>query len=91
MMDYITGLVRDTREHPALTLGASPRATLALLAAGRAYAAMQGVDYLTPDHVKTVAPAIFRHRLMLTPDAEIDDVLVDHVIRQTLDRVPVPV
>lgn len=90
ILDYILQLVHDTRQNPSLELGCSPRAALSLLAASRAHAAIQGQGFVTPDNVKAIAPAVVRHRLLLTAEAELDDLTPDQVIKQTLNKVPVP-
>jgi MoxR-like ATPase len=90
MFRYITGLVAATRSHRQLVLGASPRASIALLSVGKALAAMRGRDYLIPDDVKSIAPAILRHRLLLRPEAEIEGMSADRVIEGILDTLEVP-
>src|SRR5699024_1124772 len=69
---YITALVRATRDHPQVILGASPRAGISLLVLGRALAAMDGRDYVTPDDIKRVVAPVFRHRLVPRPDVELE-------------------
>ncbi len=90
VIDYIVRLVRATREHGDLSSGASPRAASALAAAARAGAALDGRDYVIPDDVKTLAPAMLRHRLILSPSAEIDGRRVDDVVRALIDSVEAP-
>lgn len=90
VLDYILGIVHDTRQNLALSLGCSPRAALSLLAASRSHAAIVGQDFVSPDNIKAVAPAILRHRLILSPEAELDGLSPDHVIQQTLNKIPVP-
>jgi MoxR-like ATPase len=87
---YIVALLRATREPGAIALGASPRATVALFRVARAGAAMRGRDYVTPDDVKDYAPAVLRHRVALTPEAEIEGDTPDAAVRRILDRVDVP-
>ncbi len=87
---YIVDLVRATREHSAVELGASPRASLALLRAGRALAAIGGRDYVVPDDIKSLAVHILRHRLILTPEAQMRGVTAEDVIEELLANVPVP-
>ena len=87
---YVTAVVRATREPGAIALGASPRATVALFKMARAGAALRGRDYATPDDVKDVAPAVLRHRVALTPEAEIEGDAPDAAVRRILDRVEVP-
>lgn len=87
---YIVGVCRATRGHGDVELGASPRASLALLRASRAYAAMAGRDHVTPDDVKTLASHVLAHRLILRPESEFAGVDPRAVIAGILDRVPVP-
>jgi len=90
MFQYITRLVAATRDHRQLVLGASPRASIALLGVGKALAAMRGRDFLIPDDIKAIAPATLRHRLLLRPEAEIEGVSADRVIENILDGLEVP-
>ncbi len=90
MFQYITKLVSATRDHRQLVLGASPRASIALLGVGKALAAMRGRDFLIPDDIKAIAPATLRHRLLLRPEAEIEGVSADRVIENILDGLEVP-
>ncbi len=90
VIDYIVRLVRATREHGDLSSGASPRAASALAAAARAAAALDGRDYVIPDDVKGLAPAMLRHRLILSPSAEIDGRRVDDVVTALIDSVEAP-
>jgi MoxR-like ATPase len=87
---YIAAVVRATREDPALTLGGSPRASVALFRAGRAAALVAGRDFVTPDDVKGLAPAVLRHRIVLSPELEVEGRSGDDVIAAVLARVPVP-
>ncbi|HEY9744619.1 MAG TPA: MoxR family ATPase, partial [Oculatellaceae cyanobacterium] len=90
MLDYILEIIQNTRKNPNIELGCSPRAALALLAASRAYAAIHGQSYVTPDHVKAVTPAVIQHRLILSADAELDDIKPSDVVKQILNKVPIP-
>lgn len=90
LIDYILQIVHDTRTNPSIHLGCSPRAALSLLAASRTTAAIEGKDFVTPDHVKLVTPAVLRHRLILTAEAELDGLKTDDVIRQTLNKIAIP-
>jgi MoxR-like ATPase len=90
ILEYITDLVSRTRAHRSIYLGASPRASIALLTAGRARAASEGREFLIPDDVKLLAPAILRHRVVLHPDAEIEGVSADDCVAQILREAPVP-
>jgi MoxR-like ATPase len=88
--DYVYRVVAATRTHPRLTLGASPRAGIALLTAAQAAAAIEGRDFATPDDVKDVADFVISHRLIIAPDAEIEGVSAHDVLREVLAGVPVP-
>jgi len=90
LFDYLTRLVHKSRNLSDLQLGASPRAALNWLAAAKAHAAMEGKDFVTPDNLKFVAPPVLRHRLILTPEAELEGVTVAQVINNLLGQVPVP-
>jgi len=87
---YAAAVVRATRDPGAIALGASPRATVALFKMARAGAALRGRDYATPDDVKDLAPAVLRHRVSLSPEAEIEGDTPDAAVRRILDRVEVP-
>ncbi|MEN2747900.1 MoxR family ATPase [Sphingomonas sp. T9W2] len=90
VIDYIVRLIRATREHGDLSSGASPRAASALAAAARAGAALDGRDYVLPDDVKALAPALLRHRLILSPSAEIDGRRIDDVVASLIASVEAP-
>jgi MoxR-like ATPase len=88
---YIVTVVGATREVAELSLGASPRAALALLRVGRVHAASEGRTFVTPDDIKALAPSVLSHRLMAAPEAEMSGRNVNDVIADLLDRVPVPI
>ena len=88
---YIASVVRATRDDPALALGASPRASVALLRLSRAAAILAGRDFVTPDDVKGFAPAALRHRLILSPELDVEGRTTDDVLAAVLLRVPAPV
>ncbi len=90
LIDYIVDIVRATREHESLEFGASPRSANMIATAARAFAAMQGRDYVIPDDVKFMALPALRHRVVLAPGAEIEGLVADTVIRQVLDQIPAP-
>jgi MoxR-like ATPase len=90
IVDYIVDLARATRERPSIAFGASPRASTMLTMACRAYAAVQGRDFVLPDDVKALAIPALRHRIVLAPGAEIEGLGTETVIRQLLEQVPVP-
>jgi MoxR-like ATPase len=87
---YIVELARATRDHPELAVGASPRAVEQMGDASRAYALLDGRDYVLPDDVKTLAEPVFGHRLVPTTDARIRDREVSEILREILRSVPVP-
>jgi len=90
LVDYIVDVVRATRQHASLAVGASTRAANMLAAAARAYAALQGRDFVIPDDVKALALPVMRHRVMLSPGAEIEGVGTDRVLSEILDRTAAP-
>lgn len=90
VFSYIVQVVFNTRSNPNLTLGASPRASIALLEASKACAALQGRDFITPDDVKYVAPSILGHRVLLTPEKEMEGFTSDYIIRQIVDGIEIP-
>ncbi|MFL5350431.1 MAG: AAA family ATPase [Hyalangium sp.] len=90
ILAYVVKLTRETRAHPRVRLGASPRSAQAILAAAKARAALQGTDFVTPDEVKAVVPSVLNHRLLLKAEAEVEGVTPDDVLRQTLEQVKVP-
>ncbi len=87
---YVTSVVRATRDAASLTLGASPRAGVALLKAARAAALVEGRDYVIPDDVKRLAPAVLRHRVNVAPELELEGVTPDVALKSVLDRIEVP-
>ena len=89
--DYIVRLAQATRVHSAVELGASPRATLALFHASRALAAVRGRDYVLPDDVKQLAPAVLGHRIMLNSQSRLRGRDAESLVRDLLDELPVPV
>ena len=90
VISYVAAVVRRTREVPSVALGASPRAAVHLLAAAKAVACMWGRDYVVPDDVVNIAGPVLRHRLLLTPEAELDRFRPDDALRTVLSSVPVP-
>jgi MoxR-like ATPase len=90
LVGYITSLVRATRDAPALTLGASPRASVALLKLAQAGALLDGRDYVIPDDVKGLALAVLRHRIAVAPELELEGVTADQALRTIIERVEAP-
>ena len=87
---YITSIVRATRDAASLTLGASPRAGVSLLKAARAAALLEERDYVVPDDVKALAPAVLRHRVNVAPELELEGVTADVALKAILDKTEVP-
>jgi MoxR-like ATPase len=90
LIDYIVDVVRASREHASLEVGASTRAANMLAAAVRAFAALQGRDFVIPDDIKMLALPVMRHRVTLSPGAEIEGLSSDRILREILDQVPAP-
>ena len=90
ILDYIARLVGRTRNDPAVDLGASPRASIALLLCSQVLAAAEGRGYVVPDDIKELARPVLRHRFLMQPDAELEGLSADHVIANVLMDVPVP-
>ena len=90
MLAYVVDLARATRSSPSVQLGASPRASTALLAAAKAWAWLGGYPAITPDHVQTMLVPVWRHRVRLRTEAEIEGVTADAILRQVVQQTPVP-
>jgi MoxR-like ATPase len=90
LYQYLVAVIRRTRDWPALSLGASPRAAIGLFFVARATAGMEGRDFLIPDDIKGAAPAVLRHRLLLRPEADLEGLTADSVIAEILGAVEVP-
>lgn len=90
LIDYLLNLVEQTRKHPDLLIGASPRAAVQWLQASRARAWLKGRDYVIPDDLKSVASPLLRHRLILRPEAQLDGVKVEEVVANILKQITVP-
>ena len=89
--DYIVKLSTATRHHPELSLGASPRASLALFRAAQAYAAIQGRDHVIPDDIQYLAPSVLTHRLVLSPEAELRGRVTASIIQDVMTQVPLEI
>ena len=90
LLGYIADIAQETREHSKLYLGASPRASLAMLRASKVIAVMQGRDFVIPDDIQYVCPYVLNHRLILSPDAEMEGMNTQQVIDDILRSVEVP-
>ncbi|HEV3414562.1 MAG TPA: MoxR family ATPase [Puia sp.] len=90
LIQFITGIVGATRNHKSIYLGASPRASIGILVASKAVAAMRGRDFVTPEDIIYTAPAVLRHRLVLTPEKEMEGASADDVIVEIIRSIEVP-
>jgi MoxR-like ATPase len=90
LLEYITSIVRGTRAHPSVTLGASPRASVALLKAARANAVLEQREFAVPDDVKAMAKSVLRHRISVAPELELEGVTPDATLAAILERVAAP-
>jgi len=90
VLGYAVDIARATRQSPSVRLGVSPRGTTALLAASRAWAWLNGIKAITPDHVQAMVLPVLRHRIQLRPEAELEGVSADTILRSILQQVQVP-
>jgi len=90
LFQYIVQVVRRTRDWPSLSLGASPRAAVSLMAVAKAVAAIEGREYLIPDDVKTAALPTLRHRIVLRPEADLEGITADQILQDVIRAVEVP-
>jgi MoxR-like ATPase len=90
LINYIAAITHRTRSHAKLYLGASPRASLSMLRAGKALAALRGRDFITPEDIQYIALPVLTHRIILTPEAEMEGITTEEVIRQILSEIEIP-
>jgi MoxR-like ATPase len=90
ILAYVARIAAASRQSPDLTLGASTRASTHVLLSAKTYAALRGRDFVIPDDVKFVAPSVYRHRLLLKPEAEIEGLNADAVVQRLLGQIEVP-
>ncbi|MGZ3884649.1 MAG: AAA family ATPase, partial [Bacteroidia bacterium] len=90
LVKYIAQIVGSTRQNPSIYLGASPRASLAIMQAAKASACIRGRDFVSPDDIKHVARPVMRHRIILTPEKEMEGITADTVIQQLIDKIEIP-
>lgn len=90
LLEFIAKIVHETRNNPSLFLGASPRASLAIVKAAKAFAAMRGRDFITPVDIIEVAPHVLRHRIILTPEKEMEGITADELIDRIIKSLEVP-
>ena len=90
LLKYIAELIHTTRSHPSLYLGASPRASIDLLNSSKAYAAMKGRDFITPEDIQYLLGAVIGHRILLSPEAELQGITILEITREIIQQVKVP-
>lgn len=90
LLEFIAKIVNETRNNPSLFLGASPRASLAIVKASKAFAAMRGRDFITPEDIIEVAPHVLRHRIILTPEKEMEGITADELIDLIIKSLEIP-
>lgn len=90
LIEYIAKIVTNTRENAFLYLGASPRASIAILNAAKGYAALRGRDFVTPEDIKESAVPVLRHRVMVAPEREMEGLTSEQIIKQIVDTVEIP-
>ncbi|GAB2974773.1 MoxR family ATPase [Mucilaginibacter puniceus] len=90
LLEFTAKIIHETRNNKSLYLGGSPRASLAIINAAKAFAAIKGRDFVTPDDIIFITPAVLRHRIMLTPDKEMEGLTPDDVVAQIVQKIEVP-
>jgi MoxR-like ATPase len=90
LLVYIAQIIQETRNNPSVFLGASPRASIAILMAAKSFAMINGRDFVSPEDVKFVALPVLRHRIILSPEKEMEGVTADEVVKQIVDKIEVP-
>ena len=90
IIEYIAKIVKNTRENPSLYLGASPRASIAILNASKGFAALRGRDFVTPEDIKDSAIVVLQHRLIVSPEKEMEGLKVEDIVKQIIESVQVP-
>lgn len=90
LLSFITSIVGNTRHNKSIYLGASPRASIGILNGSKSLAAMRGRDFVTPDDIIYIAPAVLRHRVVLSPEKEMEGAVTDDVINQIIHGIEVP-
>jgi len=90
LIQFITSIVAATRNHKSIYLGASPRASIGILNGSKALAAMRGRDFVIPDDIVYIVPAVLRHRLVLTPEKEMEGASTDDVIGEIIQSIEIP-
>lgn len=90
LLEFVAGIVHETRNHKSLFLGGSPRASLAIINSAKALAAMRGRDFVTPEDIIAITPAVLRHRILLTPEKEMEGITPDEVVARIIQKMEIP-
>ncbi|HNU43440.1 MAG TPA: MoxR family ATPase, partial [Cyclobacteriaceae bacterium] len=90
LLTYIAQIIQETRNNPMIFLGASPRASLAILTGAKAFAMLSGRDFVNPEDIKFIAAPVLRHRIVLSPEKEMEGINADEVITQIVNKIEVP-
>jgi len=90
LLQYIAQIIQETRNNPMLFLGASPRASISILMGAKSYAMINGRDFVSPEDIKFIALPVLRHRLILSPEKEMEGISADEVVKQIVDKIEVP-
>jgi MoxR-like ATPase len=90
LLEFVAKVVQETRKNNSLFLGGSPRASLAIVNAAKAIAAINGRDFITPEDIIRVTPSVLRHRIMLTPEKEMEGISPDEVVAQIFQKIEIP-
>jgi MoxR-like ATPase len=90
LLEFTAKIIHETRNNKSLYLGGSPRASLAIINAAKAFAAIKGRDFVTPDDIIFITPAVLRHRVMLTPDKEMEGLTPDDIVAQIVQKIEIP-
>ena len=90
LIEYVAKITHETRSNKSLYLGASPRASLAMINGAKAFAAMQGRDFVTPEDIIKVAPPVLAHRIMLSPDKEMEGLTTNDIVAQIIQKIEIP-
>ncbi len=90
IVQYSVDIVRATRQWPGIAMGAGPRGSIALIRAARAYAVIQGRDYIIPDDIKKITLPVMRHRIILSPEMALEGMSIEHLLKNILDKVDAP-
>lgn len=90
LIEFVAQIIHESRNSKSLSLGGSPRASLAIINVAKAIAAINGRDFITPDDIVKIAPSVLRHRIMLTPEKEMEGIRPDDVVAQIIQKIEIP-